>query len=188
MDIMNCNNCIFISNTEEEQQQNKERHRCIKYKCNLYHFESHPLINPCYSCKLDNYIYYKKRNKEDDRLRKLKYPAIYKHFKGEFYATMGVSHFVSKDSFFKTLQEKNLVVWNLKSVVTNFTESNERIVCVNFENEWYHFEVCESGIVLYKSLYDDTGIYARPISMFMGKVDKEKYPNVVQRYRFEEVE
>ncbi|EGT3945308.1 DUF1653 domain-containing protein [Clostridioides difficile] len=32
-----------------------------------------------------------------------------------------------------------------------------------------------------------TFIIVRPIEMFLFKVDKEKYPNVIQKYRFEEV-
>ena len=40
-------------------------------------------------------------------------------------------------------------------------------------------------LVLYRALYGNGLRYVRPYEMFKEKVDKVKYPNVKQEYRFE---
>lgn len=45
-----------------------------------------------------------------------------------------------------------------------------------------------SEYVVYRQLYGDGGLYIRPIGMFLSEVDHDKYPNVQQKWRFEEVE
>ena len=45
----------------------------------------------------------------------------------------------------------------------------------------------ESGlpVVVYRKLYDDGSLWVRPLGMFAGEVDRAKYPDARQRYRFE---
>lgn len=61
----------------------------------------------------------------------------------------------------------------------------------HFKGDYYLVEdvakSSETGedYVVYRKLYGDGGLWIRPLQMFLEKVDREKYPDAKQTFRFE---
>ena len=70
----------------------------------------------------------------------------------------------------------------INGVYRHFKGNLYLVVDVAFDSE------TKEEMVIYRALYGEKALWVRPLKMFLSEVDKEKYPEVTQEYRFELVE
>ena len=78
------------------------------------------------------------------------------------------------------------IVQHFKREMLNEEERAGRKYLYEIVGVAYHSETMEKMMV-YRPLYGDMNMFVRPLDMFLGEVDHEKYPYVRQKYRFEKV-
>lgn len=71
-------------------------------------------------------------------------------------------------------------------IYRHFKGKKYKVLAIAYDSETNNDENMRK-LVVYEALYGDHKIWVRDYDMFLSKVDKEKYPEVKQEYRFEEI-
>ena len=90
----------------------------------------------------------------------------------------------NKESMEKRKFNPGDIVQHFKRETLNDEERNANKYLYRIIGVAAHTETKEP-MMIYQALYDDFGIYARPYEMFMSEVDRAKYPEIKQKWRFE---
>lgn len=64
-------------------------------------------------------------------------------------------------------------------IYQHFKGQKYKVLCIAIDSE------TNEEVVVYEALYGNHQIWTRPYDMFNSFVDKEKYPDTNQEYRFE---
>ena len=69
----------------------------------------------------------------------------------------------------------------------HFKGLDYQVIDIVYDSESNNDEVLKK-VVIYQALYGENLKWARPYEMFNSEVDHNKYPEVKQKYRFEELD
>lgn len=113
-----------------------------------------------------------------EKVDKVKYPDVAQTYRFEEIVDMGVPV-----SFSEIDSKSSDGTISSRKKYRHFKGNEYVVVCIARDTE--DKDIRE--MVVYQDLHDANKIWVRPLSMFKEKVDKDKYPDVKQTYRFEEI-
>lgn len=61
------------------------------------------------------------------------------------------------------------------------------VIAIGYDSEKYNEDNPEESLVVVYQNVESKEVWVRPYEMFNSLVDKDKYPEVKQKYRFEEI-
>ena len=73
----------------------------------------------------------------------------------------------------------------VNDIYKHFKGHTYKVIAIGYDSENYNEEdPSKSRLVVYQNL-EDNEIWVRPYDVFNSLVDKKKYPDIKQKYRFE---
>ena len=82
--------------------------------------------------------------------------------------------------------EKDDIVRHFKYETLTDEEKRENKYMYRIIGPAIHSETREE-LMVYQAMYGNKLMFVRPMEMFLEEVDREKYPDIRQKYRFEAV-
>ena len=75
---------------------------------------------------------------------------------------------------------------NIGSIYKHFKGHIYKVIAIAYDSEKYDDSNPDnSKVVVYQDIYNEKKCWVRPYNLFNSFVDKDKYPEVKQKYRFE---
>ena len=75
----------------------------------------------------------------------------------------------------------------VNNIYKHFKGHTYRVIAIGYDSENYNEkDSSKSRMVVYQNV-DNDEVWVRPYDVFNSLVDKDRYPDIEQKYRFEEV-
>lgn len=117
-----------------------------------------------------------------EKPRTVKKGKKYLHFKNNVYQVIGFSN---PNPVKENLPMEVVLSFNFINVI--HADGNHFRIFEHKGRLYHDSYVDKKNLVIYHRIDYPNVLYARPIKEFLSEVDRNKYPDVKQKYRFEEI-